>query len=211
MPKKTNAKKEEGQARKEATKAEKQSKIEKAKQQAEDAQWEKGAKPDKSSKDAEKKAEMARKKAEKEELMRQEEAENAKISAKTKKIKDKDQPKSKINVSSETKSYAASGLDDALELMTVSTENNTEKLDRHPERRVKAALAVYTEKRMPGLRKENPGLKLSQLNEVLYKEWKKSPENPMNQVHASYNTKASEMEQAVKVVKEDILAKYEQK
>ena len=72
-------------------------------------------------------------------------------------------------------------------------------------------MAAYTEKRMPELRKENPGLKLSQLNEVLYKEWKKSPENPMNQVHASYNTKASEMEQAVKVVKEDILAKYEQK
>ena len=143
--------------------------------------------------------------------MRQEEAENAKISAKAKKIKDKDQPKSKINVTSETKSYAASGLDDALELLTVSTENNTEKLDKHPERRVKAALAAYTEKRMPELRKENPGLKLSQLNEVLYKEWKKSPENPMNQVHASYNTKASEMEQAVKVVKEDILAKYEQK
>ena len=208
MPKKTNAKKEEGQARKEATKNEKQAKVDKQKQDADDLDWQKGTKVDKSSKDAERKAEQARKKAEKDELMRQEEEEMAKISAKAKKVKEP--PKSRIN-QTETKSYGASGLDDALELMSVTDNKTNEKLDRHPERRVKAALAAYTEKRIPELRKENPHLKLSQLNEILHKEWKKSPENPMNKVHVQYNTKSEDIAQVAQVERDERLKKFELK
>lgn len=67
--------------------------------------------------------------------------------------------------------------------------STAEELDRHPERRVKAAFAAYEELNMPLLKKENPNMRLSQLKQQLKKEWMKSPENPLNQRFANYNTK----------------------
>ena len=40
----------------------------------------------------------------------------------------------------------------------------------------------FEQKRYRGLKEENPTLKRSQLKELLWKEWQKSPENPMNQL-----------------------------
>ncbi len=62
-------------------------------------------------------------------------------------------------------------------------------LDRHPERRAKAAFAAYEEVNLPRLKAENPNMRLSQLKQMLKKDWMKSPENPMNQRFAAYNTK----------------------
>ena len=42
---------------------------------------------------------------------------------------------------------------------------------------------------MPRLKAENPNMRLSQLKQMLKKDWMKSPENPMNQRFAAYNTK----------------------
>ena len=42
---------------------------------------------------------------------------------------------------------------------------------------------------MPELKAENPGLRLTQLKQLLSKEFDKSPENPKNQAHVSYNFK----------------------
>jgi len=64
-----------------------------------------------------------------------------------------------------------------------------EEVDRHPERRMKAAFATYEEANMPRLKKENPNMRLSQLKQQLKKEWMKSPENPLNQRFATYNSK----------------------
>ena len=64
-----------------------------------------------------------------------------------------------------------------------------ESLEKHPEKRVKAAYAAYEEQRMAVLKAENPNLRLSQLKQMLKKDWMKSPENPMNQRFQSYNTK----------------------
>jgi hypothetical protein len=47
------------------------------------------------------------------------------------------------------------------------------------------------------LKKENPGLKLSQLNQKLQKMWKKSPQNPMNQQSVAYNAGKEEIKQVV--------------
>ncbi|KAJ1085820.1 hypothetical protein NDU88_005945 [Pleurodeles waltl] len=69
----------------------------------------------------------------------------------------------------------------------ISVLSVAEELDRHPERRVKAAFAAYEELNMPRLKQENPNMRLSQLKQLLKKEWMKSPENPMNQRHVSYN------------------------
>lgn len=55
---------------------------------------------------------------------------------------------------------------------------------------MKAAFKAYEEEMMPRLKKENPGMRLSQLKHMLSKEWNKSPQNPMNQKHVAYNAKA---------------------
>ena len=44
----------------------------------------------------------------------------------------------------------------------------------------KALFEAFKEKTLPDLREENPGLKRSQLQERVFKLWKKAPENPDN-------------------------------
>jgi len=54
--------------------------------------------------------------------------------------------------------------------------------DKHPEKRMKAAYTAYEERRLKELKLENPSLRLSQLKQMIFKEWQKSPENPLNKV-----------------------------
>lgn len=54
-------------------------------------------------------------------------------------------------------------------------------VDRHPEKRMKAAYKKFEDTNLPLLKQENPGMKLSQLKHMLWKDWMKSPENPLNQ------------------------------
>ena len=73
----------------------------------------------------------------------------------------------------------ASNIDDALDALslTVAGEGEDRKtlagIDRHPERRQKAALAAFEEKRLPELRNEHPGLRLQQYKDLIYKEFQK--------------------------------------
>lgn len=76
-------------------------------------------------------------------------------------------------------------IEDAISLLSTRPEE----LDHHPERRMKAAFAAYEEANMPRLKQENPNMRLSQLKQQLKKEWMKSPENPLNQRFATYNSK----------------------
>ncbi|XP_040895860.1 coiled-coil domain-containing protein 124 [Toxotes jaculatrix] len=76
-------------------------------------------------------------------------------------------------------------IEDAIAVLSTGPEE----LDRHPERRVKAAFLAYEEVNMPRLKKENPNMRLSQLKQQLKKEWMKAPENPLNQRFANYNSK----------------------
>lgn len=73
-------------------------------------------------------------------------------------------------------------IEDAIAVL--STKDDT---DRHPERRMKAAFAAFEEANMPRLKQENPNMRLSQLKQLLKKEWTKSPENPLNQRFTTYN------------------------
>lgn len=54
---------------------------------------------------------------------------------------------------------------------------------------MKAAFTAYEEKNLPILKAENPNFRLSQLKQMLKKDWLKAPENPMNQTLAAYNRK----------------------
>ncbi|KAM4629888.1 coiled-coil domain-containing protein 124 isoform 1-T1 [Polymixia lowei] len=76
-------------------------------------------------------------------------------------------------------------IEDAIAVLSTEPED----LDRHPERRMKAAFAAYEEVNMSRLKQENPNMRLSQLKQMLKKEWTKSPENPLNQRFATYNSK----------------------
>jgi hypothetical protein len=60
-----------------------------------------------------------------------------------------------------------------------------QEVDRHPEKRLKAAFTAFEEANMPRIKSENPTLRMSQLKQVLRKEWMRSPENPLNQRMAS--------------------------
>jgi hypothetical protein len=57
------------------------------------------------------------------------------------------------------------------------------KVDRHPEKRRKAAWNAFQARRYDEIKAEYPTLKRSQINERIFKEFQKSPENPMNQVN----------------------------
>lgn len=68
----------------------------------------------------------------------------------------------------------ASGLDAAMNALSVSTN------DDHPEKRMKALHKAFEEKMMPEMKEQYPGLKRSQYLQKIFALWKKSPENPMN-------------------------------
>lgn len=54
-------------------------------------------------------------------------------------------------------------------------------LDKHPEKRLKAAYTAFEAENLPRLRAENPSMRLSQVKQLMNKEWMKSPNNPINQ------------------------------
>lgn len=75
-------------------------------------------------------------------------------------------------------------------MLTVSDDADGDGIDRHPERRVKAAYNAFEEARLSILKAENPSLRLTQLKQKIFEEWKKSPDNPMNKDKvAAYNSK----------------------
>lgn len=53
-------------------------------------------------------------------------------------------------------------------------------VDKHPEKRMKAAYTAFEERRLKELKIEHSTLRLTQLKQMIFKEWQKSPENPLN-------------------------------
>ena len=68
----------------------------------------------------------------------------------------------------------AENLDQAFDALTVN------KQDKHPEKRVKAAWNNFVNNHMDEFRKEYPSLKRKQIIHFMWKDFAKSPENPMN-------------------------------
>jgi len=80
----------------------------------------------------------------------------------------------------------ATGIDNALDALSL-TSGHKETVDRHPERRFKAAYAGFEERRLEEM-KADKTLRRQQKVDQIRKEFEKSPENPFNQVSASYNS-----------------------
>jgi hypothetical protein len=100
----------------------------------------------------------------------------------------------------------ATGIDNALDALSL-TADKQEKIDRHPERRFKAAYAAFEERRLDEM-KDDKGLRRQQKIDQIRKEFEKSPENPFNQVSGTYNMSKEEMKdlrESEKQKKEDML------
>ena len=69
----------------------------------------------------------------------------------------------------------------------MSSRSSDKDLDSHPEKRMKAAFQTFEEENLDRLKKANPSLRLSQLKQLLKKEWMKSPSNPFNKPTKSFN------------------------
>ena len=88
----------------------------------------------------------------------------------------------------EIETVSASNIDDALGILGADKKKANE-LDRHPERRAKAAYKAFEAKWLPQLMNDNPGLRRTQVKQQIMKKWKKSPENPLNQESNAFNFK----------------------
>lgn len=156
-------------------------------------------------------AEAARKKAEKDALLKEEEASlPSKAGGKKAPVKKSkgldlsglDAPSSKKDLTA----LNASGIDNALDALSL-TSNSQDKIDRHPERRFKAAYNAYEERRLEEM-KDEKGLRRQQKIEQIRKEFEKHPDNPFNQVAGTYNMSKEEinaMRESEKEKKETML------
>jgi len=85
-----------------------------------------------------------------------------------------------ISARSLTEAVAALSVS-SLSSSSSSSSPSSVPVDRHPEKRVKAAYKTYEDTHWEELKQANPGLKFSQLKELMFKQWQKAPENPLNQ------------------------------
>merc|ERR1712096_367 len=78
----------------------------------------------------------------------------------------------------EVEGLEARNVTEAIQILSINT--NSPAVDKHPEKRMKAAFEEFEKKRLPELKQENGNMRLSQLKQMLRKEWQKHPENPLN-------------------------------
>ena len=100
---------------------------------------------------------------------------------------------------------SASGIDNALDALTL-TSGQDPKIDKHPERRFKAAYAAFEERRLKEMDEDGSGqgLRQNQKKEKLRKEFERSPENPFNQVSVAYDATKEEIAELKKQEKAKI-------
>ncbi|EKG17425.1 hypothetical protein MPH_05356 [Macrophomina phaseolina MS6] len=147
---------------------------------------------------AAKKAEADRKKAEKEALLKEEEASlpskgpsKSKVAQKKTRGGGLDDALGAFDGKKAT-TLNATGIDNALDALTIGTGKGDDKVDRHPERRFKAAYAAYEERRLEEM-KDEKGLRRQQKIDQIRKEFEKHPDNPFNQVHAKFDSTRDEI------------------
>ncbi|EEB08753.1 HMG-box [Schizosaccharomyces japonicus yFS275] len=175
------------QEKAEAAKSKKAQDERMKKEAQEEEKWSKGAKNSrKKEEEAEKRRLAAERKAERARLEKEE--------MDSLPNKGKKQPAKKggrFDIPS-VETFSAHNLDDALDLLSLDKKSKDE-LERHPERRFKAAYTAYKEKRLPEIRKEQPGMRLNQYEDLMYKEFQKHPDNPFNKFTLKYNAKDEEV------------------
>ncbi|KAH7160802.1 hypothetical protein EDB81DRAFT_681962 [Dactylonectria macrodidyma] len=194
-----NSKKVAGNARKADAAAQKAAAESAREAAAEDDKWSKGSKNNaKKEAEAAKKAEAARKKAEKDALMAEDEANTpGKAPKKSKAPVKKSRGLDLAQLDDKPTTLSASGIDNALDALSLTAGSSDDKIDKHPERRFPAAYAKYEERRLQEMKQDGSGvgLRLDQRKQRIRKEFEKHPDNPFNQVTASYNATREDVAQ----------------
>jgi Coiled-coil domain-containing protein 124 /Oxs1 len=80
----------------------------------------------------------------------------------------------------------ASGIDNALDALSLATDTGGGAVERHPERRFRGAYAAFEARRLEEMR-DDKSLRRQQKVDLVRKEFEKSPENPFNQVSVRFN------------------------
>jgi len=120
----------------------------------------------------------------------------------------------------EIESFSATGIDNALDLIDVVTAKMDKAslgnqaavtVEKHPERRFKAAFNAYMDRELPNIRSEQPGLRLQQYKDLLFKQFQKSPENPFNQVTVEYDASSEEKVEALRRRQDEIRDRLREK
>ncbi|KAK9677498.1 hypothetical protein RND81_11G147100 [Saponaria officinalis] len=123
------------------------------------------------------------------ELRRRKEAEAAELAKKAEEAKkkqsrmaDEDEYEKIVlveNVNRDESVIEAHSVDEAIAKITI---NESLPVDKHPEKRLKASFKAFEEAELPRLKAEKPGLTHTQYKDMIWKLWKKSPDNPLNKV-----------------------------
>lgn len=210
-PKKENPKKAAGNARKADAAAQKQAVVDAKHAAEEDDKWGKGAKDNKKKESAAAKAaEQAAKKAERDaQLAEEEKSQRSAPKGANKKTAEKKSRGTldlgQLDGGEPSHAINASGIDNALDALHLTGSANELKLDRHPERRFKAAYKVFEERRLPEIEVEYPGLRKNQRVEIVKKEFEKSEENPFNQAgNVRFDATRDDLEAERKRVREGV-------
>lgn len=100
----------------------------------------------------------------------------------------------------------ATGIDNALDALSLTGGGKEDKVDKHPERRYPAAYAKYEERRLSEMKADGSGtgLRLDQRKTRIRKEFDKHPDNPFNQVTAAYNATRDDVASIKKAEKDKI-------
>jgi hypothetical protein len=208
MPKKFSTENSKAVAARERKKAVKDAEVVKKQQQEEDAYWEDNdksikKKQQKKEEQDKKREQQLAKKAEAKQLLEQEMSSikkpgkvnpppkitRAQISAnanantvkkeidkKEKVVTHLDEPLEENINRLKIEGEEARTITEAISILSSKSDDS----DKHPERRMKAAYTAFENRRLEEMKMEFPSLRLSQLKQMIFKEWQKSPENPLN-------------------------------
>ena len=153
----------------------------------------------KSDAQAAKAAETARKRAERAEQLAEEEASLPSkpkgAGSKTSQKKSRGLDLSGLDAPSSLSKNAlnATGINNALDALSLTSGSAaSQKVDRHPERRYKAAYAAFEERRLQDMAEDKSLRRPQKLNQIR-KEFEKHPDNPFNQTSASFNASPQEI------------------
>jgi hypothetical protein len=105
----------------------------------------------------------------------------------------------------------ASGIENALDALEIAASSDNTKIDKHPERRFKAAYAAFEARRLPEIEQEFPGLRKQQRIEKCRKEFEKSEENPFNKASVAFDASREEIAQLKEAERRKIEARLGEK
>ncbi|KAK7277431.1 hypothetical protein RIF29_18583 [Crotalaria pallida] len=125
-------------------------------------------------------AELRRRREEEEAEMKRKAEEGKKRQSRTAEEEEYERMVLVSNTNRDDSIIEARSVEEAIAQITIQHQDTDP--DRHPERRLKASFKAFEEAELPKLKEDKPGLTHTQYKDLIWKLWKKSPDNPLNQL-----------------------------